>query len=268
MDLVPSDPPPKQDDLDAVLGPYLERARAAAPKMTPLTDNPELAKAIAEAAALSVDGNPFGPLAPDPDEVVPAAPESEKAEQASAPLAPMRQHTQPLERVKLKGHTTIKGRAVAPVARLPGEPEQIEPALLAGPVEPAEKKRRSPIAFGIGTGIIVLLLGGWWLRGRSTASTGELNQGPVAMPMSTVEAPAPTQAPAPRQSSTQEVLSTAAPAVEPEATVTSVPSAATRTRAPTSGPRSTPSTRPDEPTNHPIPKPPTSSASGEPTFIE
>ncbi len=259
---MPSDPPPKQDDLDAVLGPYLERARAAAPKITPLTDNPELAKAIAAAAALSVDGNPFGPLAPDPHEVVPAAPESERVEQASAPLAPMRQHTQPLERVKLKGHTTIKGRAVAPVARLPGEPEQIEPASLAEPVELPEKKRPSRIAFGVGAAMVVLPLGGWWLLGRSTASTGEVNPGPVAMPASTVEVTAPTQGPAPRQSSTQEVPSRAAPAVEPEATVTSAPSARP---AKTAKPRST-DARPSAPstatnTVHPSTSPTPSSTS-------
>jgi hypothetical protein len=143
---------------------------------------------------------------------------------------------------------------------LPGEPEQIEPALLAGPVEPAEKKRRSPIAFGIGTVIIVLLLGGWWLLGRSTASTGELNQGPVATPMSTVEAPAPTQAPAPRQSSTQGGPATAAqPKPDPEARPAY--SSATRMTAPSSsGNRSKLRATPVEPAEPPIPKTSKSSA--------
>lgn len=247
-----SDPPPKQDDLDAVLGPYLERARAAAPKITPLTDNPELAKAIADAAALSVDGNPFGPLAPDPHEVVPAAPESERVEQASAPLAPMRQHTQPLERVRLKGHTTIKGRAVAPVARLPGEPEQIEPALLAEPTELAEKERRSPIALGIGAGILVLLLGGWWWFGRSTAETGSMQPNLVVAPKSTEPVPAPTQTPAPDPPSTQ-VAPTAAATAAPKATTAVPPTTRPAKKAqPSSTVRTGP---PSSTTSAPLPSP-------------
>jgi len=60
--------PPKPDALDAILGADLDAAKQA-PGPDPLAENPKLAEAIADAVALSGDGNAFGPVADDGEPV-------------------------------------------------------------------------------------------------------------------------------------------------------------------------------------------------------
>lgn len=114
------------DELDAILGDALERARAAMPAPDPLGENPRLAAAIEAAVALSPDGTAFGMPGAEPHERLREAPPSERVEHASVSLAPMRQVLQPVAKVQIRPLDAVASAAGGPV-RLPPSPAGSQP---------------------------------------------------------------------------------------------------------------------------------------------
>jgi len=114
----------------------------------------------------------------------------------------MRQVTQPVERVKLKqpGNTTIKGRAVVPTSRLPGEPDDIDPpSAPPPPEEPTDTDApvRSRVAVTIAALLITVGLGVWLMsslydRAQVKAKLSTDHGEGVVMAPTTGQSPTPT----------------------------------------------------------------------------
>lgn len=180
------------EDIDAILGEHLDRARAETEASTKLEPNAKLDQALANLRELSTDGTPFGPLADDTP--LRDAVASERVEHAEAVLRPMHQITMPHARVRLARNEPTLPRGIGPkLPRITGEivdappppaPDKDEPA-------PALPRRRTAHAVALTFGAALVALIGYWALTSPTGrgATNEMTTSEMTTSEMTTSAP-------------------------------------------------------------------------------